>query len=131
MADQDDLLLLHHLRAHASGECCRMNASKEALTEEPGRAAGRVASWSIDRTLAVIQRSGRRGFGMSDSLVPTPQEKRLLDVVRSLADYDRESAAEAALWLVPKREVPSLLDRLAPLTLFYARAEDDHRAAQA
>ncbi|MFC3301753.1 hypothetical protein [Parvularcula lutaonensis] len=131
MTDQDDLLFLSHLRAHGCDCALRRERSKEALAAEPGRAAGRVAGWALGRTLDHLQRFGRRGWSVSDSIVPTAQEHRLIQVIRALAAYDYEGAKQAALWLVPEREVAALLDRAAPLTVFYAPRGEGRRAAQA
>jgi hypothetical protein len=119
MADQDDLLLLHHLRAQA-GDCCRQReASRVALADDPGRAAGRVLAWSIGRTVTQVQRFGRRSFEPGSSLTPNPTEARMLRIVRALSQGDREAAGREAEWLVGQGFVADLLDRMAPLTAFY------------
>lgn len=128
MPDQDDLLLIHHLRAHQEGGDAR-ELSREALANEPGRAAGRVMSWSLDRVTACLDRHARRVDCCQRSLVPSTAERRLTQVVRALARRDRMGAEETALWLVPKREVQGFLDRLAPLVEFYAAAAPGRRRA--
>lgn len=128
MVTQDDLLLLSHLRAHAcGGECC--DKSRRALSENPGRAAGRVLSWSLLRVAAHAERFGRRGWRCGEGMVPTAQEARVLAMVRALAVGDDKAAEAAALWLVPRREVATLLDRATPLAGFYAREEVEARRA--
>ncbi|MEM1380399.1 MAG: hypothetical protein AAGH41_07235 [Pseudomonadota bacterium] len=127
---QDDLLLLHHLRAHACGGTC-LEASKKSLSQDPGRAAGRVLSWSLGRVASHLAKFGRRSWRCGDGLVPTPQEARTLVMIRSLAQYNRQAAENAALWLVSRKEVTTLLERAAPLTAFYSASPSDRRAAQA
>jgi len=131
MADQDDLLLLHHLRAHASGCRLRMKHSHEALAEDPGRAAARITSWALGRSVAQIQRHARRGWRFGQNLAPNAQEARFLEMVRALSVGDHVAAEQAALWLVPSRDVDVLLDRAAPLAGFYAVPLAPRRAAHA
>jgi len=114
MVNQDDLLLLHHIRAHACQGAC-LERSKRSLSADPGRAAGRVLSWSLTRLVAHVERHGRLGWRCGEGLVPTAQEIRLVMMVRALAEYDRPSAEQAAMWLVPRREVSKLIERAAPL----------------
>lgn len=132
MLNQDDLLFLHHFRAITSGNADDRRASKDALAQEPGRAAGRVACWSLERSAEFLRRFGRRPLNTTMHLVPSASETRLVDVIRALKGHDRAKASCAALWLVPERHVAGLLDRLAPLVVFYP-AEDvaERRAAQA
>lgn len=130
MAEQDDLLLLHHLRSHACGGDC-LARSRQSLSEDPGRAAGRVMSWALTRVAAHVERFGRRGWRCGDGFMPTPQESRVLAMVRALGCGDRKRAAQAAEWLVPGAEVSTLLERAAPLTSFYASERPGLRAAQA
>ncbi|MEM9286050.1 MAG: hypothetical protein AAGA39_09215 [Pseudomonadota bacterium] len=119
MLTQDDLLFLHHFRALTSSHEAERQASKDALAFEPGRAAGRVASWSLERSGEFLRRFGRRPLVLSARIVPSALETRLVEVVRALKAHDRSRAAQAALWLVPERHVAGLLDRLAPLIIFY------------
>jgi hypothetical protein len=135
MADQDDLLLLHHFRAHLSGDQARRARSCEALADDPGRAAGRVLGWALGRSASVITQGGRRALKPADSMVPSAEEKHFLRMVRALADRDDETARSAALWLVPKGWTGSLLDRAMPLASFYtgspAAASRERCAARA
>ncbi|MEO1041390.1 MAG: hypothetical protein AAFX52_03790 [Pseudomonadota bacterium] len=132
MLNQDDLLLLHHFRATVSRREIDRRASKDALAQEPGRAAGRVACWSLERSADFLRRFGRRPLNNEVSLAPSALEVRLVDVVRALKGHDRAKASRAALWLVPERHVAGLLDRLAPLVVFYPAEElAERRAAHA
>ncbi|NRA29952.1 MAG: hypothetical protein HRU11_06780 [Parvularculaceae bacterium] len=130
MVTQDDLLLLHHVRSHACGGNC-LARSIESLSVEPGRAAGKVLSWSLSRVVAHVERFGRRGWRCGDGVVPTAQEVRLLSMVKALAAYDRAGAEQAAMWLVPRREIAKLIERATPLAAFYEAARPDRQAAQA
>ncbi|NNU15499.1 hypothetical protein HK107_04085 [Parvularcula sp. ZS-1/3] len=131
MIEQDDLLLLSHLRTHAVGNDEMRARSCDALAEDPGRAAGRVLGWALQRTLEHLRRHGRRGWRMDQGVVPSPQETRLLSMIRAIADRREDEARQAALWLVPEREVQTLLDRAAPLLGFYAPAIPERRRAAA
>ncbi|MEM9809601.1 MAG: hypothetical protein AAF788_00075 [Pseudomonadota bacterium] len=131
MADQDDLRFIQHFRALAFGDDAQRDHVRAALSESPGRAAGRVTLWALDRSAQLLRRFGRRQLEKSTAPVPTSQELKLVEVLRALRDYDRFAAANAALWLVPQREVAGLLDRLAPLTSYYPALETGRRAAQA
>ncbi|MEO1657303.1 MAG: hypothetical protein AAFR65_06240 [Pseudomonadota bacterium] len=119
MLNQDDLLFLHHFRAVTSGDAFNREATKDALALEPGRAAGRVACWSLERSAEFLRRFGRRPLDRKNRMVPSSLEQRLVEVVRALKTHDRSRASQAALWLVPERHVAGLLDRLAPLIVFY------------
>ncbi|MEM9840324.1 MAG: hypothetical protein AAF830_14365 [Pseudomonadota bacterium] len=130
MVTQDDLLLLNHLRAHACGGKC-FDQSRQALSQEPGRAAGRVLSWSLGRVAAHVKRFGRKGWRCGKGMVPTGQETRVLGMVRALAAFDQPAAEAAALWLVPRGEVATLLERAMPLTAFYTADDAARRAATA
>jgi hypothetical protein len=130
--DQDDLLLLWHIRAHSAANDGAAAASAAKLAENPGRAAGQVLSWALSRTSAHLTRFARRGWRFEGSLVPSAQEKRLLETIRMISVGDQAGATEAATWLVPKGEVPALLSRAYPLASFYAgTVETGRRAARA
>lgn len=129
MIDQDDLLLLKHLRAHAIGNDEQRATSKDALALEPGRAAGRVAAWALERTVSHLQRFARRGWSLRRDLVPGAQEVRLAAMIRAIAERRLDDAREAALWLVPGQHAAALIDRASPLTMFYAGRTVERRAA--
>ncbi|MCQ8186151.1 hypothetical protein [Parvularcula maris] len=132
MMDQDDLLLLWHLRDHAASNDGAGDRSSEKLAQNPGRAAGQVMNWALSRTAAHLTRFARRGWRFEMGMVPSAQEKRLLETVRALAEGDDAAAREAATWLVPKGEVSALLGRAAPLVSFYpSYREAGRRAARA
>ncbi len=119
MLNQDDLLFLHHFRAFVSNDAAEREASQDALAFEPGRAAGKVAGWSLERTTDYLRRFGRRPLSQEGQMVPSTFETRVIEVVRALKAHDRVRAGRAALWLVPERHVTTLLDRIAPLIVFY------------
>ena len=129
MLNQDDLLLLHHLRAQASRVPERVYCSKEALAQEPGRAAGQVATWALTRTVAHLQRHARRGWSLEQSLVPSAQECRLIQMIRSIHAYDYDAARDAAQWLVVSDQVDQLVDRASPLISFYGAPAAERRTA--
>lgn len=129
MLNQDDLLLLHHLRAAFSGDQARIGQSKEALTQEPGRAAGQVACWALSRTTDHLKRFGRRGWAMEQGIVPNAQEVRLLQMIRAIKAYDKASARQAAEWLVASEQVDTLIDRASPLMAFYGASPVERRTA--
>lgn len=129
MLNQDDLLLLHHLRAQASGDDERVQDSKLALSEEPGRAAGQVACWALSRTTQHLQRHARRAWALNGGVVPSPQEVRLLQMIRSIHAYQYEAARQAAQWLVSSEEVDVLIDRASPLIAFYGAPAAERRTA--
>jgi hypothetical protein len=130
MMDQDDLLLLWHLRSHAASNDEAGERSAAKLAQNPGRAAGQVLNWALSRTAAHLCRFGRRGWRFEAGIVPSGQERRLLETIRALAEGDPQGAEEAATWLVCKNEVPALLSRAAPLAAFYpSRAAPARRRA--
>lgn len=122
MLNQDDLLLLHHLRAQASGDEALVCRSKQALAEEPGRAAGQVAAWALGRTVAHLRRFARRGWRLEGGVMPSAQEARLLTMIRAIHAYDYNAARQAAEWIVRSEEVDALVDRASPLIAFYGAA---------
>ena len=77
----------------------------------PGRARGKVVLWAMERLLAVLDASARRGlvFGESPRSVPTADERALLRLLDAVARRDGPEAHRAALWLVPEARVDALL----------------------
>ena len=113
MITQDDLALLHHLRAAWAGGNARAR-SGASLAAVPGRAEGRVAHWAFGRTAGVLEHAARRALRIGEGLAPSRDERQLLRVARALAAGDWRGAEDAALWLVRRDAVPALVQAFAP-----------------
>lgn len=127
--DQDDLLILHHLRAAWAGGEARARAA-DALTVSPGRAEGRVAAWALNKVVGVLEHAARRRLRIGESLAPSADEAQLLRVASALAASDWQEAEDAGLWLVRRDAVPALTQALAPAACaLYGRAAPRRRNA--
>ena len=127
--DQDDLLVLHHLRAAWAGGETQAAAAK-TLTVCPGRAEGRVAAWALDKAAGMLAHASRRRLRIGGGLAPSADEAQLLRVARALAANDWQSAEDAGLWLVRRDAAPALAQALAPAACaLYGRAAPRRRNA--
>lgn len=110
---QDDLLILHHLRAAWIGGAAQ-DASATSLAACPGRAEGRVAAWSLGKAAGVLAYAARRPLVIGQGLAPSADERQALRTARALAANDWRAAEDAALWLVRREAVPALAQAFAP-----------------
>ena len=109
--DQDDLRLLSLLRAvWAGGADAR--AAEASLGACPGRAAGRVAAWSLCRALTALRTGARRPVRIGEGLAPSPDERVLLEAARRVAAGEEEAATEGLRWLVRASHAADLAARL-------------------
>lgn len=86
-------------------------APSEVCACLPGRARGKVALWSMERLLAVLDGFARRPLTLGESprCAPTADERALLRVLDAVARRDTAAAERAALWLMPGPRVDTLL----------------------
>ena len=110
---QDDLLVLHHLRAAWAGGV-RQDAAARALAVSPGRAGGRVAAWGFARAAEVLARGARRPLRIGQGLAPSADEARLIRLANALSASDRPAARAEAAWLVKGEAVDALMQALSP-----------------
>ncbi len=89
----------------------------EAALSFGGRASGKVAVWSLERTAAVLRASARSTVCVKSvgDTQTSHQESALLATVAALKAGDPDRAAMQATWLVKRDAVPRLLRSLAPL----------------
>ena len=113
MITQDDLALLHHLRAAWAGGNARAR-SGASLAAVPGRAEGRVAHWAFGRAAGILEHAARRRLVIGAGLAPSADETALLRVARALGQGDWRAAGDAALWIVRRDAVDAFLSALAP-----------------
>ncbi len=103
------------LRARLSGDATAETRAADALHETPGRAAGRVAAWSLGRAGDIIARYARRPVQLGSAGTPaTVQERQILMVLDALVDGDIDLARDGARFLVRADAVDLLIDRLGP-----------------
>ena len=119
---QDDLAVLHHLRAAWIGGQARLSSGR-SLAAVPGRAEGRVAHWAFGRAAAVLAHAARRRLVIGETLAPSADERQLLRIARALAVGDWAGAQDAALWLVRRDASDALVRGFAPAACaFYGKA---------
>lgn len=118
-----DAAALRYLRALAAGDESAIDDAKNALRDCPGRAAGRVAAWSLARTFEALRRYARRPlrWGVAGE-APTPHERSLFNVAAALAKGDENAARAAAQWIATPQGENALLQRLAPAAQTLSRA---------
>ena len=87
------------------------------------RAAGRVATWALQRASSVIARSGTGSFrtAQQGAAEPTPHERSVLAILDALCSQDHALAANHARWLVHRHAVEQLLRALEPIASGPAR----------
>lgn len=103
------------VRARLSGDADAEVRAAEVLHETPGRAAGRVAAWSLGRAGDVIARYARRPVRLGEPGAPaTVPERQILMILDALAADDAKLAREGARFLVRPDAVDLLIDRLTP-----------------
>ena len=108
---QDDLRFLSLLRAAWDGEAGQ-RAAEASLRAEPGRAAGRVAAWSLRRSVEALRCGARRPLAVGTALAPSADEQCLVLAARCLARGDHADAAETLRWLARTPFAAEVADRL-------------------
>ncbi|MBK1670146.1 hypothetical protein CKO28_19095 [Rhodovibrio sodomensis] len=105
------------LRAAWRRDAARRQAVQDQLRENPGRAEGRVADWSLDRIAEYLRRESRRrvGFGPVEACDLTGDERHIMSLLEDLRDGRERRAEMTALWLVKPPRIAGLLDRMRPL----------------
>ena len=112
--------MIDHFRAHWTGED-DAERSARALMSSPGRAAGKVAYWALERTAMLLKRYSRRplmvnAVGATDI---TANELSVLALIEAMAAGDVAAARRHATWLVTPQATDRLLDRLQPVADLY------------
>ena len=110
---QDDLRLLSLFRAAWTGGPA-LREAEASLRATPGRAAGRVAGWSLTRAAEALRRGARRSLRIGGTLTPSADEQRLVLACRALAAGDDEAARETLRWLAAPGDAGRAAERLAP-----------------
>lgn len=105
------------LRAAWQRDTARRQAVQDVLHENPGRAEGRVANWSIDRIAEYLRRDSRRlvRFGRIDESDLTGDERHIMSLLEDLRDGHEQRAQMKAQWLVKPDKTAGLLERMRPL----------------
>jgi hypothetical protein len=109
--------IVRGLRAAWQRDSARRHAVQESLQENPGRAEGRVADWSIDRIAEYLRRDSRRlmRFAAVDSCELTGDERHFMSLLQDLRDGREHQAEMKAQWLVKPPRIAGLLERMRPL----------------
>ena len=109
--------IVRGLRAAWQRDTDRRQAVQEMLQENPGRAEGRVADWSIDRIAEYLRRDSRRlvRFGTAEACELTGDERHIMSLLEDLRDGQERRAEMKAQWLVKPPRIPGLLERMRPL----------------
>jgi hypothetical protein len=109
--------IVRGLRAAWQRDTARRQAVQQQLQENPGRAEGRVADWSLDRIAEYLRRESRKrlGFGSFEACELTGDERHLMSLLEDLRDGQEQRAEMKAQWLVKPPRIAGLLDRMRPL----------------
>ncbi len=109
--------IVRGLRAAWQRDTDRRQAVQAMLQENPGRAEGRVADWSIDRIAEYLRRDSRRlvRFGTVDACELTGDEHHIMSLLEDLRDGQERRAEMKAQWLVRPPRIAGLLERMRPL----------------
>jgi hypothetical protein len=109
--------IVRGLRAAWQRDTGRRQAVQEMLQENPGRAEGRVADWSIDRIAEYLRRDSRRlvRFGTVEACELTGDERHIMSLLEDLRDGQERRAEMKAQWLVKPPRIAGLLERMRPL----------------
>ena len=103
------------IRARLSGDAEAEARAASSLHERPGRAAGRVAAWSLGRAAEIIARHARRPVRLGEEAAPaTVQERQILMILDAIAQGDDALARDGARFLVQPNAVKRLIERLTP-----------------
>ena len=115
MTDGTYKLILNYARARAFGFEAGERDALEALWESPGRAAGKVTAWSLDRALICLQRHMRRPiFQVPGDHETSRLEEAFLELIDSLGHGRTEEARGRATFLIKPQGVEPFLSALMP-----------------
>ena len=109
---QSDLRFLSLFRAAWSGGAA-FEAAEASLRAEPGRAAGRVAAWSLGRAAAALGQGARRPLCVGRTLAPSADERRLIAAARHLSVGQEDAASQTLAWLARAPFAGIAADRLS------------------
>ncbi|MBK1698514.1 hypothetical protein [Rhodovibrio salinarum] len=109
--------IVRGLRAAWQRDTARRQEVQERLLENPGRAEGRVADWSVDRIVEYLRRDSRRTMRFADveSCELTGDERHLMSLLEDMRDQQAQQAEMKAQWLVKPAKIAGLLERMRPL----------------
>ncbi|MEM7492528.1 MAG: hypothetical protein AAF296_04055 [Pseudomonadota bacterium] len=108
-------LILNFARARAFGFEAGERDALEALWENPGRAAGKVTAWSLERSLICLQRHMRRPiFQVPGDHETSRLEDAFLELVDSLGHGHTDEARRRAAFLIKPQGVETFLSALTP-----------------
>lgn len=109
--------IVRGLRAAWQRDTARRQEVRHQLHENPGRAEGRVADWSLDRIAEYLRQESRRrlGFGHFEASDLTGDERHIMSLLEDLRDGQEQRAEMKAQWLVKPPRIAGLLDRMRPL----------------
>ena len=109
--------IVRGLRAAWQRDAGHRQAVQELLQENPGRAEGRVADWSIDRIAEYLRRDSRRllRFGQIEDCELSGDERHLMSLLEDLRDGREQQAGMKAQWLVKPAKIAGLVERMRPL----------------
>jgi len=109
-------------RFHADSDAEAL--ARTRLQEQPGRAAGRVAAWSLSRAFDALFRSARRqpAFAAPGD-APTLFERQLVMILDALGRDDDALARAGAEFVLRQEGVEAFLERLRPAARALRRGE--------
>lgn len=108
-------LILDFARARAFGFEAGEREALEALWENPGRAAGKVTAWSLERALISLQRHMRRPiFQVPGDHDASRLEDAFLQLVDCLGHGRSDEARRRAVFLIKPQGVETFLSALTP-----------------
>ncbi|MEM1087464.1 MAG: hypothetical protein AAGH90_07025 [Pseudomonadota bacterium] len=116
-------LILDFARARSFGFEAGERESLEALWERPGRAAGKVTAWSLERALICLQRHARRPiFQAPGDHDASPLETAFLQTMQCLGASDMDEARRRATFLIKPDGIETFLSALTPAATSLANA---------
>ena len=108
-------IVLNFARARSFGFEADERAALEALWERPGRSAGKVTAWSLERALPSLQRHARRPiFQVPGDHEANPLETAFLQLIQCLGAGDMDEARRRATFLVKPQGIETFLSALTP-----------------
>ncbi|MEO1641999.1 MAG: hypothetical protein AAFR74_01590 [Pseudomonadota bacterium] len=116
-------LILEYARARSFGFETNEREAVEALWECPGRAAGKVTTWSLQRALTCLQRYARRPiFQTPNEQEASPLETAFLQLLQCLGAGRTDEARRRATFLLKPDGIDSFLSALTPAATTVAKA---------
>lgn len=120
MADANrlDTLIIKAVRAAWHRDAEQWKRLQHSFAEHPGRAAGRVACWAIERCVEILRIHGRRELAIGrfdEPNVTADETPHLVDIVCLLQRGDGDRARQRARWLVRAVAANRLVERIEPL----------------